>query len=65
MTRAEFITRYVHDCRRVGFAINPTDAGCVYLANGDDVETDEHLVAMPCECGCPEGWGMIEPGGSA
>jgi hypothetical protein len=65
MTRTEFITSYVERCRRIGFAIGQTETGCIYYADGDDIETDYRLIAMPCDCGCEERWGMFEEGGTA
>jgi hypothetical protein len=65
VSRSEFIASYVRRCESVGFAVRATETGCVYLADGAEQETDTPMVAMPCECGCAEGWGMLEIGGSA
>lgn len=57
-TREAFIAAYVSRACAVGFAVEATDSGCVYLPD-EDTPGGLRMVAVPCSCeGHDEGWHM-------
>jgi hypothetical protein len=62
VTKAEFISTYVERVKALGFDVKATRAGCIYGQNPEFGHYYERLrlFAAPCDCGCAEGWGMVE-----
>lgn len=59
-TRETFIASYVERACSIGFQVEATDEGCVYLPD-EDIPGGLRMIAVPCSCdGHDEGWHMEE-----
>jgi hypothetical protein len=63
MTKEEFIIDYIHREVSVGFRIVQTPDGCAYLDDPTNGVKGIVMIALPCDCGRCNGWGM-EPTGA-
>ena len=58
LSREQFVEAYINRARAAGFAIEATEDGVIYLDDGK-YEAECRMYARPCDCGCPEKWGMF------